>query len=249
MNAWTVVSSASRRCLGRAPVRDLQLVRQPGRQHLERGCRQPRCLRRAVMVDVAGQLEEELRGHDAQPVAGRDPDGSELLEPAVAQRQHRRREHEGHHRRQPVFVDPARHLVGAARVVVGELSGRQPGLPAVLLDDAAVPAAHQEHFQHVGVGLGDQLRGAAHDGRHGVYDDHLHRPEAAGAELSPVSGVGLVQRTALHRHPHRGRHVLHEVDSVGHGYLVGRDYRAHPAPPTGRRVDGGRLPSLRVGLS
>ena len=46
--------------LRRAPVADIQFVRQPRGQHLERRGRQARRLRRAVVIDIAGQLEQEL---------------------------------------------------------------------------------------------------------------------------------------------------------------------------------------------
>lgn len=49
----------------RVPVASIELVRQPGRENLERGGRQARRFGRAVVIDVAGELKEELRGHFA----------------------------------------------------------------------------------------------------------------------------------------------------------------------------------------
>ena len=78
MKAWTVVSRACLRASGVPQPRHAELVRQPRRQHLQRGGRQPRRLGRAVVIDVAGQLEEELRGQIAQARAGREPHGGQL---------------------------------------------------------------------------------------------------------------------------------------------------------------------------
>lgn len=57
--------------LRRAPATDVQLARQPGREHLQRGRRQTHRLGRAVVIDVAGQLEQELRGQIPQAGAGK----------------------------------------------------------------------------------------------------------------------------------------------------------------------------------
>jgi hypothetical protein len=211
--------------LGRVPVLRVQLVRQPGREDLERGSRQARRLGRAVVIDVAGQLEEELRGHRAQAGTGAEPYRDEFTDPLARQRQQGRREHERHHVHRPVLAGSDDRLVGTPGVVEGELPGRQPCLPAVLLDHAGIVPAYQGQLQHVRVGLRDVLGSAAHHGRRDVDDHDLHRPEAAGAELGAV--IAALDRETFHGHPRLGHDLAQEIDEVGRGHLVGLNQRAH----------------------
>jgi hypothetical protein len=212
--------------LRRLPVLHVQLVRQPGREDLERGGRQARRLGRAVVVDVAGELEEELRGHRAQASPRPEPHGDEFTDPLPRQRQQRRREHEGHHLHRRVPAGSDDRLVGTPGVVEGELPRRQLRLPAVLLNHAGVAPAYQGQLQHVGVGLRDVLGSAGHRGRRHVDDHHLHRPEAAGTELGAVIAARR-HREAFHRHPRLRHDLAQEINEVGRGHLVGSNQRAH----------------------
>jgi hypothetical protein len=211
--------------LRRVPLLHVQLVRQPGREDLERGGRQARRLGRAVVVDVAGELEEELRGHRAQASPRPEPYGDEFADPLARQRQQRRREHEGHHLHRAVPAGSDDRLVGTPGVIEGELPRRQLCLPAVLLDHTGVAPAYQGQLQHVRVGLRDVPGSAAHRGRRDVDDHHLHRPKAAGTELGAV--IVARHREAFHGHPRLRHDLAQEVNEVGRWHLVGLNQRAH----------------------
>ncbi len=91
MNAWTVVTCACLRASGVPQPRMSSSCASRGRQHLQRGGRQPRRLSRAVVIDIVGQLKEELRGQIPQARAAREAHGRQLPKPIPGQRQQGRR--------------------------------------------------------------------------------------------------------------------------------------------------------------
>jgi len=131
------------------------------------------------------------------------------------------------HARRTIQADTARDLVRAAGVVEGEVTPRQAGLLAALFHYPGAVVAHEQKLQHVRIGLGDQLRGAADRNGHDVHHHDLHRTQPAGTELPPV--VRLVLGAVLHRYPDLAVKFPDELQAVGRGHLIGPDQRAHRA--------------------
>ena len=240
MNAWTVVSSACRRssgapqsgtsssCASRSPApraRPSTAARPPP------GCND-RCW---------GQLEEELRRSRRParrwPRSGR----SEFL-----RRPRLSGSIDGGNMKVIIavslFSSTPHATVGAARLVVGELSGRQPGLPAVLFQTSG-SRRNLEHFQHVGVRLGDQPGVRRTTGGMASMTTTCIGPRPL-ARNSPPYLVGPVQRTALHTAPTSWPSCPARSHSVGDGSRGRRrSYGAHARTPH-RQAGGRRTPAI-----
>ncbi len=136
--------------LGVPHVTDILFARQPGSQHLQRGGGEPRRLGRAVVIDVAGQLKEELGGQVAEASAGPESHGGQL--PSALRGSGNR---DGGNMKVIICTDgspsaPHAHLVRAPGVVDGKFARRElwpAGRPG---DHAGVAAAHQGQLEQSG---------------------------------------------------------------------------------------------------